>query len=143
MNDMLAKNLAFLLGPAYGASQEAIAKAVGATQPTISKWANLGTRNPEFRSMALLARHLGVSLDDLAWRDLERDGASPSSQSTRPDDATMAQALELLYLMADARPEDARLRRPSWATIQTAAKAIKVAEGDVRKAMAEFLAELV
>ena len=82
---MLAKNLAFLLGAADRVSQEAIAKGAGTTQPTISKWAALGTRKPEFRSMALLAKHLGVSLDDLAWRDLERDGPSRPSHPAKLD----------------------------------------------------------
>ena len=54
----------------------------------------------------------------------------------------MTQAVELLYLMADARPEDRRFRRFNWAMIQVAAKGIQIAEGDARKAMAYILAEL-
>lgn len=66
----------------------------------------------------------------------------PASQAARFDDATMTQAVELLYLMADARPEDRRFRRFNWAMIQVAAKGIQIAEGDARKAMAYILAEL-
>lgn len=67
---------------------------------------------------------------------------SPSSQAARHDDATMTQAVELLYLMADARPEDKRFRRLNWAMILLAAKGIQNAEGDPRKAMANILADL-
>lgn len=67
---------------------------------------------------------------------------SPSSQPARFDDAIMAQAVELLYLMADARPEDKRFRRFNWAMILLAAKGIHNAEGDPRKAMASILADL-
>ncbi len=64
------------------------------------------------------------------------------SQAARYDDATMAQAVELLYLMADARPEDKRFRRFNWTMILLAAKGIQNAEGDPRKAMALILDEL-
>lgn len=65
-----------------------------------------------------------------------------ASQPARFDDATMAQAVELLYLMADARPEDKRFRRLNWAMIKIAANGIHKAEGDPRKAMAHILADL-
>lgn len=67
---------------------------------------------------------------------------SGGSQNARYDDATMAQAVELLYLMADARPEDKRFRRLTWPMVLLAAKGIQNAEGDPRKAMAMILADL-
>lgn len=65
-----------------------------------------------------------------------------SSQTTRHNDETMAQAVELLFLLADARPDDKRFRRFTWAMILVAAKGIQKAEGDPREAMAEILADL-
>ncbi len=92
-------------------------------------------------SIHKIAEALGVSVD---WLETgrgkkQRDAAS---QAARFDDTTMTQAVELLYLMADARPEDKRFRRFNWAMIQIAAKGIQQAEGDPRKAMAYILAEL-
>ena len=64
------------------------------------------------------------------------------SQNARFDDATLAQAVELLYLMADARPEDKKFRRFNWAMILLAAKGIQKSEGDPRTAMSYILDEL-
>lgn len=64
------------------------------------------------------------------------------SQPERLDDETIAQGFELLYLLADARPDDSRFERPTWSMVRVAAKAIKRAEGSPREAMAEVLAEL-
>ena len=64
------------------------------------------------------------------------------SQPARYDDETMTQAVELLYLMADARPEDKKFRRFNWAMILLAAKGIQKSEGDPRKAMSIILEEL-
>lgn len=97
-----------------------------------------GTGNPTLENITKVARFLRVK----PWELLRPDGDAPASQPERFDDATMAQALDLLYLMADARPDDVRLQRPSWATIRSAAKAITIAEGNLREAMAQFLAEL-
>ncbi|OBR79088.1 MULTISPECIES: helix-turn-helix transcriptional regulator [Xanthomonas] len=65
-----------------------------------------------------------------------------ASQPERLDDETIAQGFELLYLLADARPDDSRFDRPTWPMVRVAAKAIKRAEGSPREAMAEILAEL-
>lgn len=97
-----------------------------------------GTGNPTLENIAKVAHFLRVK----PWELLHPDGGLHGSQPERFDDATMAQAFEFVYLLADARPEDPRLRRPTWATIQSAAKAITVAEGDQREAMAQFLKEL-
>lgn len=145
MTDLLTKNLAFLLKGDRRA-QTAIAEKIGVSQPTISKWSTLhvsrSTSEPGFRNMAQLGKGLGVSLDDLAFRDLEDEGPSAPSQPERLNDSIMAQGVELLYLLSDARPEDKRFKRPTWAMIQIAGKAVQRAKGDPRKAMAEILAEL-
>lgn len=94
-----------------------------------------GTGNPTLENIAKVAKFLKVK----PWELLRSDGDQSQSQAGRFDDETMAQALELLYLMAAARPDDTRLRRPSWATILLAAKAVSVAEGSQREAMAQFL----
>lgn len=145
MTDYLAKNLAYLL-KGDRATQNAIAEKTGVGQPTISKWSRMlvsgSASEPEFRSMARLCAAVGVSLDDLANRDIEESGPSPASQSVGFSDETISQALELVYLLADARPEDASLKRPSWATIKVAAKAIQEAEKDQREAIRLFLSGL-
>lgn len=82
MNDLLAKNLAFLLR-GDKKEQTRIANKIGVSQGTISKWSLLHGKGspsePEFRKMARLAECLNVSLADLAYRDLEVEGPSPQS----------------------------------------------------------------
>lgn len=84
MNDMLADNLAYLLKGDREA-QTNVAEKVGVTQPTISKWSRMAltgsASEPEFRKIAKLAHVLGVSLDDLAWRDVS---ALPPKSSSQP-----------------------------------------------------------
>lgn len=94
----------------------------------------------------------GLSLHKLAqalevrteWLETGRGpkATDPQSQPARYDEETMTQAVELLYLMADARPEDRKFRRFNWAMILLAAKGIQKSEGDPRQAMAYILDEL-
>jgi transcriptional regulator with XRE-family HTH domain len=140
--DFLSQNLRHL-SRLPGKGQTEAAQAAGLTQSAVSKIARGETREAGYRTVARLAAFYGVSMDDLVLRDLESLGPSSPSQPAGFDEATMSQALELLYLLADARPEDSRLRRPTWATILAAAKAIKRAEGEQREAMAQFLTDLV
>lgn len=106
MNDLLAKNLAFLLKGDKKA-QAQIAEKVGVSQGTVSKWANLYAKGsnsePEFRSMARLAECLNVSLADLASRDLEIEGPSHPllphqslSQPVRLDTSRLALLIECM-----------------------------------------------
>ena len=89
-----------------------------------------------------LARYFGVSVDDLSGRDLTAQVATEAqSQSPRFDDATMSQAVDLLYIMGGL-PDGDRFRRITWTMILVAAKAIEKADGDPRGAMAGILAEL-
>lgn len=92
---MLTKNLAFLLKDYEG--QAELASYLEVSQPTISKWASLYRKGsdsePEFRKMAKLAKHFGVSVDDLANRDLEAAGPSRSSQSAKLDLDRLGHAL--------------------------------------------------
>lgn len=142
---MLAKNLAYLLrGDRF--AQANLAEKVGVTQPTISKWSRMeqtgSTAEPEFRKIAKLARVVGVSLDDLAWRDVSSISSGSKSQPVGRDDANMAQAVELLHMLAELRPDDARFRRISWHAIQVTAKAIAKAEGSQKDAVRMILEEL-
>lgn len=122
-----------------GWSRSKLAAESGVPYPTLA-----GLENGDQKSstaIPALASALGVHALWLA----ENRGPkhfNEASQSARFDDATMAQAVELLYLMADARPEDHRFRRFNWAMILLAAKGIHLAEGNPRKAMAEILADL-
>lgn len=90
MKDLLTKNLAYLLRGKDKAAQADIAFRTKVAQPTISKWGRLDETDsgsePEFRSMARLALALDVSLDDLAYRDLEAEGCSPAKTVTQAID---------------------------------------------------------
>ena len=142
---MLAKNLAYLLR-GDRIAQTNLADKVGVTQPTISKWSRMAqtesTAEPEFRKIAKLARVVGVSLDDLAWKDVSALPADSKSQPVGQDDANMAQAVELLHMLAELRPDDARFRRISWHAIQVTAKAIARAEGSQKDAVRMILEEM-
>jgi transcriptional regulator with XRE-family HTH domain len=65
-----------------------------------------------------------------------------ASQDARPDDDIMSRAVELLYLLADARPDDWRFsRRLTWPMIKVAAKWIERGEsqGEIVKGLLEEL----
>ena len=106
MTDMLAENLAFLLKGDTDV-QAKIAQSVGVTQPTISKWSRLAatksTSEPEFRKMARLARALGVSLDDLAWRDIAKEPPHARSQPAGMDAVKLADLIEAVEATASDR----------------------------------------
>lgn len=98
-----------------------------------------------YTQKGLSIHRIAEALDvNVAWLETGKGSKTSSapSQSARFDDATMTQAVDLLYLMADARPEDRKLRRFNWAMILIAAKGVELADGDPRKAMAYILAEL-
>lgn len=116
-----------------GLSQDALAEACDHRQGWLGN-IERGEGYPRVPDLYKLAAKLNVHPGELL--------AEIPSQDWRLDDETMAQGLELLYLMADARPEDKRLQRPSWAMIKIAAKAVQRAEDSPREAMAAILAEL-
>ena len=66
------------------------------------------------------------------------------SQPERLDDDIMNRAFELLYLLADARPEDRRFARLSWPMVKVAAKWIARAESqrDAVKGMLDEVEEV-
>lgn len=119
----------------------------GVSQSWLQRYMNpdkpSGIQKANTEKLGQLARYFGVSVDALTRTDLAARTANQSqSQPARFDDVTMSQAVELLYLMGDARPDDKRFRRLTWPMIQVAAKCIEKAEGDPRGAMADILAEL-
>lgn len=119
----------------------------GAGQSWLQRYMNpdkpSGIRKANSEKLGQLAKLFGVSVDQLTKTDLQSQvAAHGQSQAARFDDATMAQAVELLFLMGDARPDDRRFRRFTWSMILVAAKCVERAEGDPRGAMAEILAEL-
>lgn len=99
MSDFLAKNLAFLLKGDKSA-QAAIAHKAQTTQPTISKWSRL-QGEPGFRSMARLCAAIGVSMDDLAFRDIREYGLSEVSQPARLDIPRLSVAIGALDTALD------------------------------------------
>ena len=118
----------------------------GAGQSWLQRFMNPDKSSGIFKGNAeklgQLARYFGVTVDDLTRRDLTAQVVAPGqSQSPRFDDATMSQAVDLLYIMGGL-PDGERFRRITWPMILVAAKAIEKAEGDPRGAMAGILAEL-
>lgn len=120
-------------------SRDKLARMVGIS-PTALSDLELG-----YSKSSLSLHRISEALDvNTYWLETGKGDRSTGerSQAARFDDETMAQAVELLYLMADARPEDRRFRRFNWAMILLAAKGIQNSEGDPRRAMAYILDEL-
>lgn len=136
----LAKNLRYLADRA-GLNQAALGKAVGIEQSTVQRIMAGTTEYPRLDSVLAIAKYFGCSLDDLVYRDLETEGSLPSQPAGRSD-ANLAQAVELLHMLADLRPDDARFRRISWHAIQVTAKAIARAEGSQKEAVRMILEDL-
>lgn len=138
----LAKNLRFLAGRA-DIRQAALGERLGIQQSTIQRIMSGATEYPRLDSLLAITTYFRCSLDDLVNRDMELEGAAEASQSVGFSDATMAQAVELLHMLADLRPDDQRFRRVSWRAIQVTAKAITRAEGSQKEAVRLILEELV
>lgn len=138
----LAKNLRFLVRRA-DIKQAALGERLGIQQSTVQRIMSGATEFPRLDSVITIAAYFRCSLDDLVNRDMEFEGAPEASQPVGFSDATMAQAVELLHMLADLRPDDARFRRVSWRAIQVTAKAISRAEGSQKEAVRLILEELV
>lgn len=139
----LAKNLRFLSARAE-IKQAALGERLGIQQSTVQRIMSGGTEFPRLDSLLAISDYFGCSLDDLVHRDMEAEGVpAAASQSVGFGDATMAQAVELLNMLAELRPDDARFRRVSWQAIQVTAKAITRAEGSQKEAVRMILEELV
>lgn len=136
----LARNLRYLADRA-GIKQAALGKALGIEQSTVQRIMAGKTEYPRLDSLLAISRYFGCSLDDLVHADLQTTGGGPSQPAGR-DDANLAQAVDLLHMMADLRPDDPRLHRISWHAIQVAAKAISRAEGSQKEAVRMILDEL-
>lgn len=140
--DYLVKNLNYLYSRHREPEpQAAAARAAGVGQPALSKILDGRTKVPGYNTVVGLARHFGVSVEDLVTKDLEECGIEQESQPARFDDETMSQAVELLYLLADLRPEDQRFRRLTWPMIQMAAEGIRRRQAGVE--MKAVIAELL
>ena len=145
MDDFTRSNIDHLRGRR---SIKQVGEESGAGQSWLQRFMNPdrdgGIQKANVEKLGKLARYFNVSDDALRKQNLAagHGSAAGQSQAARFDDATMQQAVELLFLMGDARPDDKRFRRPTWAMIQIAAKAIQRAEGEPREAMATILEEL-
>lgn len=136
----LAKNVRYLMERA-GLNQATLGKALGIEQSTVQRIVAGTTEYPRLDSVLALATYFNCSLDDLVHRDLQTEGSLPSQPAGR-DDANLAQAVELLHMLADLRPDDPRFRRISWHAIQVTAKAISRAEGSQKEAVRMILEDL-
>ncbi|WP_181406115.1 helix-turn-helix transcriptional regulator [Stenotrophomonas rhizophila] len=137
----LAKNLRFLARRAE-IKQAALGERLGIQQSTVQRIMSGATEYPRLDSLLAIASYFRCSLDDLVHLDMELEGSPAGSQPVGFGDATMAQAVELLHMLAELRPDDARFRRVSWRAIQVTAKAITKAEGSQKDAVRMILEEL-
>ncbi|MDR6094925.1 helix-turn-helix transcriptional regulator [Stenotrophomonas sp. SORGH_AS_0321] len=92
--DFLVKNLRFLSATRGQAGQSGAGTTAGVGQPAISKIINGGTKQPGYTTVMGLARHFGVSMDDLVSRDLELEGDSRPSQPVGLDSGKLAALIE-------------------------------------------------
>lgn len=95
MSDYLIQNLRFLSAQAER-GQAGAGTAAGVGQPAVSKILTGKTQEPGYKTVLGLARHFGVSVDDLLNRDIEQDGKSAPSQPTGLDVAKLASLIETL-----------------------------------------------
>lgn len=117
--DFLIKNLRHLTTSQAQGSQGRASTAAGVGQPAISKIINGTTKMPGYATVAGLARHFGVSMDDLVWRDLEADGPSQPSQAVGLEPAKLASLIETVEAAAEqsGRTIPARLKARMVATL--------------------------
>ena len=102
--DYLVKNLAFLTSRSEVRQQDT-GSGAGVTQSAISKIINGNTKEPGYRTVAGIARHFRVSIDDLVNRDLENEGQTPipsppqpPSQPVRLDASKLALLIEYMEI---------------------------------------------
>lgn len=93
-----------------------------------------------FDTVTRICRQLNLNRDWLVYGHGEMDAAEPS-QSERFNDDTMTEAMKLLHLMADARPDDWRFNRVTWPVILSAVKAVKRVESG--ESQREIIASLL
>jgi transcriptional regulator with XRE-family HTH domain len=77
------KNLKYLR-ELHGMSQTQLANLLNISKNTILNWEN-GDRQPPFEAIVRLAQHLGFSLDDFAFKDLEKEGFGISGAEKRSE----------------------------------------------------------
>ncbi len=136
----LAKNLRYLARNAE-IKQAALGERLGIQQSTVQRIMSGATEWPRLDSLLAIASYFHCSLDALVHQDMEETGGP--SQPVGFSDATMSQAVELLHMLADLRPDDQRFRKVSWRAIQVTAKAITKAEGSQKEAVRMILEELL
>lgn len=123
-----------------GISRKDFAKQTGIGYSTIAELERGGMKTST--QLRVMADALQVNLRWLETGKGPKAAPAQSSQSERLPDETMAQAVELLYLIAEMRPDDKRFTRLTWPMILVAAKAIARAEGQQREVVAAILNEL-
>jgi len=136
----LASNLRYLAAQA-DIKQAALGERLGVQQSTVQRIMSGATEYPRLDSLLAITKFFHCSLDDLVNTDMAAVGIG-QSQDVGFDDATMAQAVELLHMMAEIRPDDQRFHRVSWHAIRVTAKAIKKAEGSQKEAVRMILEQL-
>ena len=140
ITDIRRERLADLIREFSEGNSAAFSRLIGRSRAQVGFWTakpgKPGAKNLSHATARALERQFNKPH---GWMDAEIGGETAPSHPGRPDDATMSQAVELLHLMADARPDDARFRRMTWPLIQIAAKAIQQAGGNPRSAVAKIL----
>lgn len=92
--DYLISNLTFLNGrPDLNRGQAAAGTTAGVSQSAISKIITQKTKEPGFRTVMGLAKHFGVSAEDLLNRNIAVDGLSGPSHALTLDIGRLGTAL--------------------------------------------------
>ena len=107
--DALRENIRTLMGDR---SEKVVGDESGVGQTWLNRVLNPsradGIRSPGIAKLRLLATYFGVSVERLT---VEAGEATTQSQPARLDDDIMSRAVELLYILSDARPDDKRFAR--------------------------------
>lgn len=143
--DMLKKNLRwFSSNPELARGQAAAGTAAGVGQPAVSKIIQGKTKEPGYRTVMGLAKHYGVSMDDLVMRDLERDGPSNPSQPAGLNAEKLADLIETVDgAIADSgRPVPAKLKARLLAMLYTGDGASAANADAIRAALTSILLSL-
>jgi transcriptional regulator with XRE-family HTH domain len=126
-----------------GLSPEKAADLIGCARTTVIRWEkDASSIASEYLVKAALAYKvrpdwltMDGDTDHYPWEGF-------ASHAARFDDSTMQAALDFIYLIAEARPDDNRFSRITWLMVNVAAKVVAKKGMDRREAVREFLSSI-
>jgi len=119
--------------------QPDIVRVTGAKQSSVRQWFKESPKPSTKMIRADNAVAAAKLVDSTVEYLITGKNKPKESQAARPDDETMAQAIQVLYMVSASRPQDKRFKRISWPLIQVSAKAIERCGDDHRKIVEEIL----